>query len=150
IDYLKMGSDSKAEALRNNVVVSVTGPSDSEPPELFEVLQEISGGWARSSRERWIAQMQDFVAVCRERVAAARVDETVSVSWRAAEILGLAQAEALLRRPPEIEISRSVSPLPAPRSTGLLRTAGSLVAAMALVSLFHGWKWIASQARLRT
>jgi hypothetical protein len=149
VQYPRMGTGTKAEVIRNAILIRGSGDSAEAPPRILEDLVAVASDWTRQYRSDYIARQTETVTVARERVKALATDPNATLDGRAAAELMLATAEVNLKFPPTYTVRPPESAVKPPellRAWGI-RLVATWAMALALVSAVAGWSAVARVAR---
>jgi hypothetical protein len=149
VQYPRVGTGTKAEVIRNAILIRGSGDSAEAPPRIIEDLVAVASDWIRQARSDYIARQTEMVTVARERVKALATDPNATLAGRAAAELTLATAEVDLKFPPTYTVRPPESVVKPPellRAWGI-RLVATWAMALALVSALAGWSAVARVAR---
>jgi hypothetical protein len=129
IDYMKMGTGSKAEQSRNALVVQVTAAADVESPALIDALRRAAEAAVSKAEANDLQQANMTLQVATSRIEALRSDPTATSIERSGAELSAANAKVAVEMPLKLQISEiQRNPV-----------KGSLVRALALAAVISGF-----------
>jgi len=150
VEYLKLGTGSKAEALKSGVVARATTTDQDLAPASLQSLEAESRTWIARQLDRWRESTEEAVRLARERrdLIATAQPAPVPVELAAVE-MNLVQAQVNAKWPPEFTVVMS-APTAVPSGTlrdVAVRAITSLLVAVVLVLGVEGWSRVRNAAR---
>lgn len=105
IDFLKLGTNAKAEVSRNALVVLVSSAADAEPPAIVTALRQSAQRSAEKVEASYLQQANLALQVATMRAQSLRSDASSTVTERAAAELAVANAKVAVETPLDLQVS---------------------------------------------